>query len=147
MPRGGDWVTVLTVEAVRGLKATFVFQRDPHLRCDPSLLAYLVDFEARLKQLAAENGGITPDVLERGVNSGDIPLLVQRDPLNGAPSFQNTAFQSTTFQNSTFQNAAFFDAYFSNYIEGTEFPVEQAIRIVFEGKYRPTRMTCSALTT
>ena len=31
-----------------------------------------------------------------------------------------------------FYNAAFFDAYFSNYIEGTEFPVEQAIRIVFE---------------
>jgi hypothetical protein len=31
-----------------------------------------------------------------------------------------------------FFNVAFFDAYFSNYIEGTEFPVEQAIRIVFE---------------
>jgi hypothetical protein len=31
-----------------------------------------------------------------------------------------------------FHNVAFFDAYFSNYIEGTEFPVEQAIRIVFE---------------
>jgi hypothetical protein len=31
-----------------------------------------------------------------------------------------------------FYNAAFFDAYFSNYIEGTDFPVEQAIRIVFE---------------
>jgi hypothetical protein len=31
-----------------------------------------------------------------------------------------------------FHNIAFFDAYFSNYIEGTEFPVEQAIRIVFE---------------
>ncbi len=31
-----------------------------------------------------------------------------------------------------FHNVAFFDAYFSNYIEGTEFPVDQAIRIVFE---------------
>ncbi len=31
-----------------------------------------------------------------------------------------------------FHNAAFFDAYFSNYIEGTEFTVDQAIRIVFE---------------
>jgi hypothetical protein len=31
-----------------------------------------------------------------------------------------------------FYNAAFFDAYFSNYIEGTDFPVDQAIRIVFE---------------
>ena len=33
-----------------------------------------------------------------------------------------------------FFNVAFFDAYFSNYIEGTEFPVDQAIRIVFEGE-------------
>jgi len=33
-----------------------------------------------------------------------------------------------------FGNAAFFDAYFSNYIEGTDFPVEQAIRIVFQGE-------------
>jgi hypothetical protein len=31
-----------------------------------------------------------------------------------------------------FHNVAFFDAYFSNYIEGTDFPVEQAMRIVFE---------------
>jgi hypothetical protein len=31
-----------------------------------------------------------------------------------------------------FYNIAFFDAYFSNYIEGTDFPVDQAIRIVFE---------------
>lgn len=30
-----------------------------------------------------------------------------------------------------FHNVAFFDAYFSNYIEGTDFPVDQAIRIVF----------------
>lgn len=33
-----------------------------------------------------------------------------------------------------FQNAAFVDAYFSNYIEGTEFGVEEAIEIVFEGR-------------
>lgn len=38
-----------------------------------------------------------------------------------------------------FQNAAFFDAYFSNYIEGTDFPVEQAIRIVFAGEIPPSR--------
>ncbi len=30
-------------------------------------------------------------------------------------------------------NLAFFEAYFSNYIEGTEFPVEEAIDIVFSG--------------
>ncbi len=29
---------------------------------------------------------------------------------------------------------AFFDAYFSNYIEGTEFEIEEAYRIVFDGK-------------
>jgi hypothetical protein len=40
-----------------------------------------------------------------------------------------------------FFNAAFFDSYFSNYIEGTEFPVEQAIRIVFEGEIPADRPT------
>ena len=38
-----------------------------------------------------------------------------------------------------FENIAFFDAYFSNYIEGTDFPVEQAIRIVFQGEIPPGR--------
>jgi hypothetical protein len=33
-----------------------------------------------------------------------------------------------------FENAAFIDAYFSNYIEGTEFGVDEAIDIVFEGR-------------
>lgn len=33
-----------------------------------------------------------------------------------------------------FYNVAFFDAYFSNYIEGTDFPVDQALRIVFESE-------------
>jgi len=33
-----------------------------------------------------------------------------------------------------FRNVAFFDAYFSNYIEGTEFDVEEAKEIVFEGR-------------
>lgn len=38
-----------------------------------------------------------------------------------------------------FYNAGFFDAYFSNYIEGTEFPVDQALRIVFEREIPPDR--------
>ncbi len=38
-----------------------------------------------------------------------------------------------------FQNTAFFDAYFSNYIEGTDFPVEQAMRIVFQGEIPASR--------
>lgn len=33
-----------------------------------------------------------------------------------------------------FENAAFLDAYFSNYIEGTEFSVDEAIEIIFEGR-------------
>lgn len=37
-----------------------------------------------------------------------------------------------------FENEAFFDAYFSNYIEGTEFEVEEAVEIVFEGRI-PTK--------
>lgn len=36
-------------------------------------------------------------------------------------------------------NLAFFEAYFSNYIEGTEFPVEEAREIVFEQKIVPHR--------
>ena len=31
------------------------------------------------------------------------------------------------------ENLAFFEAYFSNFIEGTEFPVEEAHEIIFEG--------------
>ena len=32
------------------------------------------------------------------------------------------------------KNSAFFDAYFSNYIEGTEFEVDQAAAVIFEGR-------------
>jgi hypothetical protein len=38
-----------------------------------------------------------------------------------------------------FFNAAFFDAYFSNYIEGTDFPVDQAMRIVFDAEIPENR--------
>jgi hypothetical protein len=38
-----------------------------------------------------------------------------------------------------FSTVAFFDAYFSNFIEGTEFEVEQAREIVFEGVIPTTR--------
>ena len=37
------------------------------------------------------------------------------------------------------RNLAFFEAYFSNYIEGTEFVVEEAADIVFRNKPMPTR--------
>jgi len=55
------------------------------------------------------------------------------------PASQTPAFQTAAFQTPAFQNAAFFDAYFSNYIEGTDFPVEQAIRIVFRGEIPASR--------
>lgn len=38
-----------------------------------------------------------------------------------------------------FRNAAFFDAYFSNYIEGTEFEIEEAEDILFHGQLSPKR--------
>jgi hypothetical protein len=38
-----------------------------------------------------------------------------------------------------FPNMAFFDAYFSNFIEGTEFEIEEAKEIVFENKIPRTR--------
>lgn len=37
------------------------------------------------------------------------------------------------------ENSAFFDAYFSNYIEGTEFEVDQAAAVIFEGHIMPDR--------
>ncbi len=38
-----------------------------------------------------------------------------------------------------FENAAFWDAYFSNYIEGTRFPVEEAEDIIFNRKVNASR--------
>ncbi len=38
-----------------------------------------------------------------------------------------------------FEQVAFFESYFSNYIEGTEFEVEEAREIVYEGKDIPNR--------
>ncbi|HLL81239.1 MAG TPA: hypothetical protein VK420_01255, partial [Longimicrobium sp.] len=40
---------------------------------------------------------------------------------------------------SAFQNIAFFDAYFSNFIEGTEFEIEEALEIVFENRIPAAR--------
>ena len=37
------------------------------------------------------------------------------------------------------KNIAFFDAYFSNYIEGTEFEVDQAAAVIFEGRIMQDR--------
>jgi len=37
-------------------------------------------------------------------------------------------------EGAAFQNLAFVDAYFSNFIEGTEFEIQEAVRIVFENR-------------
>ncbi len=45
-------------------------------------------------------------------------------------------------EGSAFANVAFIDAYFSNFIEGTEFEIEEAIEIVFKiASPAPTRRT------
>lgn len=44
-----------------------------------------------------------------------------------------------TLEEADFRHLAFFDAYFSNYIEGTEFELDVAKRIVFDGHMPPGR--------
>jgi hypothetical protein len=56
------------------------------------------------------------DLLARTLPSVTPPL--RNDPVTGGPAFEHLSF---------------FDAYFSNYIEGTEFEVEEARAIVFDG--------------
>lgn len=51
--------------------------------------------------------------------------LVQGRPVSDRPN--------AAADNRAFRNVAFFDAYFSNYIEGTQFDVGEAIGIVFDG--------------
>lgn len=46
---------------------------------------------------------------------------------------------STESTESALRNLAFFEAYFSNYIEGTEFEVEEAAEIIFENKINVNR--------
>ena len=63
-----------------------------------------------------------------------IPDRSLQPPTSPTPAMLPSAEVASAVQNAAFQNCAFFDAYFSNYIEGTEFPIEQAIRIVFGGE-------------
>lgn len=57
-------------------------------------------------------------------------------------TLRNTAFPSRPTRSMTqaaFANEAFFDAYFSNYIEGTKFTVDQALNIVFKNEMPQNR--------
>lgn len=47
--------------------------------------------------------------------------------------------KNTSTAANALQNLAFFEAYFSNYIEGTKFLVEEAAEIIFEHKIIPSR--------
>ena len=81
------------------------------------------------------------------LRAGEWPVMPDRSlqppPASPTPATPSAAevgsALQTIFQSAAFQNCAFFDAYFSNYIEGTEFPIEQAIRIVFEGEIPASR--------
>lgn len=62
------------------------------------------------------------------------PLCLERfEELRQALATEVLPLRSRPNMPPAFYNEAFFDAYFSNYIEGTEFPVNDAIGIVFNG--------------
>ena len=57
-------------------------------------------------------------------------------------ALHNEAFQDmpeNNLDNASFRNFAFFESYFSNYIEGTEFEIEDARRIIDTGQPLPAR--------
>ncbi len=64
------------------------------------------------------------------------PSAIERvDALRAALLAQGTPDRSNRAEsNEAFYNAAFYDAYFSNYIEGTRFEVEEAYRIIETGR-------------
>jgi hypothetical protein len=47
--------------------------------------------------------------------------------------------KTTNLSNASLRNLAFFESYFSNYIEGTEFEIEEAADIIFQARISPYR--------
>jgi hypothetical protein len=87
--------------------------------------------------LGSQTGPLTASVaVARGVGQPYDPDRVERfQVLHAALLTWVEAPRPAPFDSAAaFQNAAFVDAYFSNYIEGTEFGVTEAIEIVFEGR-------------
>lgn len=68
---------------------------------------------------------------------GRLPLFEKLFVALKQQEFASRPEQNTSTQ--SFHNFAFFEAYFSNYIEGTEFEIEEAKRIVSSGTPMPTR--------
>ncbi len=98
------------LEILEGIIGTMLGSRSERLSSPPAIgrsvgQPYDVDRVELFTSLATELADSSP--------------TVRPDPIGTATSFANVAF---------------FDAYFSNYIEGTEFDVEEARAIVFEEK-------------
>lgn len=76
--------------------------------------------------------------------AGKEPFDAQRINLFGAlfETLHNEPFayiDEPNVENAAFRNFAFFESYFSNYIEGTEFEIEDAKRIIETGQPMPAR--------
>ena len=79
---------------------------------------------------------IAPAAVARGMGEPYDPDRLERFQILHAAlvSWVETPRPAPFVSATAFQNAAFVDAYFSNYIEGTEFGVGEAMEIVFEGR-------------
>lgn len=87
--------------------------------------------------LGSQTGALTsPVALARATGEPYDPQRLERfQELHGALLDWPATPRPMPHQSAAaFENAAFVDAYFSNYIEGTEFGVEEAIEIVFQGR-------------
>ena len=120
------------------------------VRDEARQIAPMLDLEEEFGVLESRIGGllashstnlITP--VARAYAAGE-PYDPARLPLFDTlfAALRSTAFpirQDRSTEPPAFHNVAFYDAYFSNYIEGTDFPVEQAMRIVFENEIPSNR--------
>lgn len=87
--------------------------------------------------LGSQSGRLTsPTALARAAGEAYDPDRLERfQALHAALlAWNETPRPVPSVSAAAFENAAFVDAYFSNYIEGTEFSVDEAIEIVFGGR-------------
>lgn len=108
-------------------------------------IATVLDMEAEFRKLDHIIGAIqgtreadelvSPRSVARSMHEGYDPKAVERfATLRSVLASQSFRLRPMPIENlKTFYNMAFFDAYFSNFIEGTEFEVEEARKIVDSG--------------
>lgn len=120
------------------------------LRDEAQLLAPLLDRETEMKKLDTLIGSLlgtreamlsSPTARARQAGLPYDPARLSlfealHQALRAWPLLPRLAPPRTPSQSAVF---AFFEAYFSNFIEGTEFAVEEAMGIVFEGRIPETR--------